>query len=371
MPYRSALFSQHEALEGRMAPFAGVLLPQAYKSERREVRSAVGSAAMTDWAFHGLLRVSGPDRTDFLNRLLSNSIPPAGRGCHAFLLNVAGKPVVETWLHALEDELLLEVPRSLARTAVEQFNHYHFTERLQIRDASAEFSPIAVLGPSARKVLEGVAAGDLSGGVGRLKVGRLRGGGSVEAWCSRSGTLAVDTFVLWVPCEEAGRVWERLLHTRNKPAPVGTGAVEVLRVEAGSPRFEADYDDTTLFLEMAPPDSYSETKGCYIGQEVVARVLHRGHVNRRLVGIRADAGKKEIQGKLFADGREVGRVTSSVVSPEFGPIALGYVRRENWHAGTALQAEKGRAVRVHELPFRPSARVSGEAELHALDAAPA
>ena len=352
MPYKTALHPDHEALDGKLAPFGGVLLPSRYKSTKREYRSARTTCVVADWGHHALLRVSGPDRSDFLNRLLSNVVPPAGQGCHTFLLNIQGKPMVEAWLYSTADEVLLEVPRAQARTAVEQFNHYHFTENLKLHEES--LTGIALVGPRSGAVLEAVSQGERpvqDYSASRLKITRLAGGGQVEVLATRTPYLGVDATVLWVPAEQAPRVWQRLLHTSLKPVAAGTEALEMLRIEAGSPRFEADYDENTLFLEMAPPDSYSETKGCYIGQEVVARVLHRGHVNRRLVGVSIE-GLRKIQGKLFADGKEVGRITSGLVSPELGPIALAYIRRENWHAGTELVTEKGTPARVHELPFR-------------------
>ena len=128
MPYKTALHPDHEALDGKLAPFGGVLLPSRYKSAKREYRSARTTCVVADWGHHALLRVSGLDRSDFLNRLLPNVVPPAGQGCHTFLLNIQGKPMVEAWLYSTADEVLLEVPRAQARTAVEQFNHYHFTE---------------------------------------------------------------------------------------------------------------------------------------------------------------------------------------------------------------------------------------------------
>ncbi len=352
MPWKTALYADHEALEGKLAPFAGVLLPSRYKSNRREYRSARTTCAVADWGHHSLLRMSGPDSRDFLNRLLSNVVPPPGQGCHTFLLNIQGRPLVEAWLFATPEEVWLEVPRAQARTAVEQFNHYHFTENLKLEEA--QHTGIILAGPRAEKVLEAVSQGERPNRpyqATKLKVTRLAGGGQVEVLCTRTPYLGVEALVLWVPTEQASRVWQRLLHTSLKPSPAGTDALEMLRIEAGTPRFEADYDENTLFLEMAPPDSYSETKGCYIGQEVVARVLHQGHVNRRLVGVSIE-GLKRIQGKLFADGKEVGRITSGFISPDYGPIALAYIRRENWHAGTELVTEKGTPARVHELPFR-------------------
>jgi folate-binding protein YgfZ len=123
-------------------------------------------------------------------------------------------------------------------------------------------------------------------------------------------------------------------------SPVSTDELEVLRVEAGSPS-PAEYTEKTMFLEVAGPDTYSETKGCYPGQEVVARTLHRGHVNRALKRVRA-AARLSDGDKLYAGAQEAGWVARAVVSPRLGPIGLAFVRREHW--GTTLLREDGLEV---------------------------
>ncbi|MGB8644496.1 MAG: glycine cleavage T C-terminal barrel domain-containing protein, partial [Anaerolineae bacterium] len=127
----------------------------------------------------------------------------------------------------------------------------------------------------------------------------------------------------------------------------------VLRVEAGLPRWGVDFDSGTLALEIPDVMSIRVDQGCYVGQEVVARLVHRGHVNRHLVGLRFEGAPLPTLGQsiLNAD-TAVGTITSAVDSPRFGAIALGYVRREVSEPGTVLRVGEALPARVVELPFK-------------------
>jgi folate-binding protein YgfZ len=136
-------------------------------------------------------------------------------------------------------------------------------------------------------------------------------------------------------------------------------ALEVMRVEAGIPSLEAELDDGVLPPEARLERAISTSKGCYVGQEIVARLRARGQVNHLLVGLRIESGAlPEIGSKLQASGRDIGEITSVARSPAEGAIALGYVRREHSEAGTRLDSASG-AVRVTALPFVAPAPVRG------------
>ena len=165
----------------------------------------------------------------------------------------------------------------------------------------------------------------------------------------------MDGYELFVPFEIFDRVWERAVAAGATPA--GLGAWEIARVEAGRPEWGIDIDESTIPQEanLDELDAISYTKGCYIGQEVVARVHFRGHVNRHLRGLRAASIDGPPTGSQLIDdsGTHVGDVRSSVASPRLGGIALGMVRREV-APGTSLTAkwETGeRRVDVCLLPF--------------------
>jgi folate-binding protein YgfZ len=155
---------------------------------------------------------------------------------------------------------------------------------------------------------------------------------------------------LLVPVEALGRVLDRLLQAGA--TPVGLGALEVLRVEQGTPRFGADMDEKTIPLEANLQRAIHYQKGCYIGQEVIARATFRGHVNRHLVGLRFAGPAPAPRAELFTGDRRVGWVTSVVESPRLGTIGLGYAHRDVGQPGTELALAGGTAkVTVVALPF--------------------
>lgn len=167
------------------------------------------------------------------------------------------------------------------------------------------------------------------------------------------GFTGEEGFQLFAPASAEASVHEALLRAGDPMGAVEGDAalLELLRVEAGTPWLGRELDETVLPAEARLERAVSTTKGCYTGQEVVARLRTRGRVNHLLVGLRPASGDAPAAGtELRADGRRVGEVTSAVRSPRFGPIALGFVRAECAEPGTGLAWEAGR-VRVEALPF--------------------
>src|SRR5262249_26450492 len=179
--------------------------------------------------------------------------------------------------------------------------------------------------------------------------------GGVRVRVQRASEVRSPGVVVHAPATAAVRVWDALVSRGARPC--GMEALEGRRIEVGVPRIGLDMDGTTLALEVPVEEAISATKGCYLGQEVVARGTARGHVNRRLVGLRLDGPAPPRGAPLARDGKEVGRITA--VGRAFGAgglAALGLVRREHWAPGTDLRAVHGHAVtvaRVAELPLAP------------------
>jgi folate-binding protein YgfZ len=170
----------------------------------------------------------------------------------------------------------------------------------------------------------------------------------------RTEETGEEGYDLWAPVETTAALWDRLRDTGA--VPVGREAWNVLRVEAGVVRYGADVDAGMLLLEAPLPDAFSLSKGCYLGQEVVARITYRGHVNRKIVGLRFDDRRVPSSGAtVTVEGREIGRVTSVVVSPtlERG-VALAVLRREHTEPGTRVEVRDGDltlTAEVSALPF--------------------
>jgi folate-binding protein YgfZ len=224
------------------------------------------------------------------------------------------------------------------------------------RDESHALRDIGVFGPEARHIvssISGVPAESLEALTSYRHVNAMIGGAAVTV--VRSPEIGVEGYDLLVPFEIFEQVWSAAVKAGAVPA--GLAAWEIARIEAGRPEWGIDIDDSTIPQEANFDDleAISYTKGCYIGQEVVARVHFRGHVNRHLRGLRASSGDAPPTGAQLADdqGNHVGDVRSSVTSPRLGGIAIGMVRREI-APGSALYArwEGGeRRVDVTTLPF--------------------
>jgi aminomethyltransferase len=337
----------------------GIALPMSYgdpAGEHRAVRDAVG---VFDRSHYGVLEIGGPDRTSFLQGMLTNDVRALGpgQGCAAALLDAHGKVQLLVAVLATEDRLLALVPGGRAAKLRDALDRFLFSERVEMRDASDDFATFVVAGPASPATVERLAGLALpitpwhhgSAVVDGRPVRVVRGAGETggpEAW-------------LLGRREDGEPLWRAILAAGVRP--VGLTALDALRVEAGTPWFGHDVDESVLLPEIASEALVSSTKGCYLGQEVVVRVRDRGHVNRRLTGLVLDGDILPRPGAaVVAGGREVGRITSVARSPALGrPIALAFVRREHWEPGSVVAVRvDGRdlAARVTALPFVPPPR---------------
>ena len=299
---------------------------QDWRAEYDAVTTPNG-AGVTDCAWLGVLELTGRDRQTFLQGMVTNDVASlaGGSGCRAAFLDSTGHILADLYVHALSDRLWLETdPRCLDRLA-QTLDKYLIMEKVRIRDVSADWVMLSLQGPLAGR---GAAQG-LSGHAGFVMP---RPGGPIPR------------FDLWVPAEEAPATWEQMVSAGV--VPVGEQANEALRVEQGRAVWGRELDETILLPEAGLSEAVSYTKGCYIGQEIVARIAARGHTNRVLRAVlpAQDAAVPKPGDTVHVPedapeaGREVGRITSAVESPKFGgrALALAYVRREYGTPGTPV-----------------------------------
>lgn len=319
------------------------------------------AAAVIDRSDRGRIVVSGADRASYLQGLLTNDIAAlrAGTGCYASYLTPQGRMIADLFLYELGDVLLVTTERDVKATVLEKFDQFIFSEDVQLGDVTDTFEQIAIVGPEAAdvvsRVVDDVSAEALTmlpeHGNTRATVG---GQAAIVVRVTDTGEPGFDVFV----DRTAAGAFRDALASRAI-VMLDADTADALRIEAGVPRFHRDMDEETIPLEAGIEDrAISLTKGCYVGQEVIIRVLHRGHgrVARRLVGVALDGGEAPPAGTAIAvEGRDIGRVTSSTVSPALGrPIALGYVHRDFVSPGTVVSVAGVRAV-VASLPFHPAA----------------
>jgi folate-binding protein YgfZ len=354
MAERLALHDEHARLGADFQDADGWLVPARYGEVAAEHAAARERVAVVDRSERGKLDVGGRDRASFLHGLLSNDVAglAPGGGCEAALLDVHGKVTALLGVHCLTDRLVLETERRLAAPVLATLDRYLFAERVELEDASDGSGILTVAGPDARKALGAALGGPVPDLARRQHVPASWGGLALRI--VRGGESGEDEYDVWMAAEGVPRVWERLREAGARP--VGREAWDVLRIEAGVVRPGVDVDAGMLLLEAGLPDHYSLEKGCYLGQEVVARITHRGHVNRRIVGLRLDEARVPPAGaRIVVEGREVGRVTSAVLSPTLRrAIALGVLRREHWEPGTRVEVRAGDATlgaEVVALPF--------------------
>lgn len=301
--------------------------PEGY----RALTEAAGVVRRGD---RGILTVTGPDRLSWLQGLVTNDVAalPVGGVCDAAYLTPQGRMIADMRVINFADRTLLDVPGPLAEALHQRLDALLFAEDAHIADDSRSLALIEVHGPAAPSITEGL---DLV----------------------RDDAFGVPGFAAVVPAAEADRFVRQLVDRGAVETTLET--LDVLRIEAGRPAFLVDMDERTIPLEAGLEDrAISFTKGCYVGQEVIVRVMHRGggRVARRLVGFRlAKAEPPRAGSPVFAGDREIGHVTSAAWSPALGAaIALGYVHRDFTTAGTSVRIEGPSGsvdAEISALPF--------------------
>lgn len=319
--------------------------------EHRAVREKVG---LIDLASRTLLRVGGKDSTRYLNGMLTNDIKALseGKGCYACLLSPQGKILADLEVYALSHAYLLEFEATLRERTLDHLNKYVIADDVAFQEMGA-FSLFALQGPEAGAVLQKlVGQTELPPEVHRHLVVPYDG---AECRVISRDLTGEGGFKLIAPREKTEALWRALMGAGA--IPVGVAAFNALRIEAGIPWYGVDFDEGNFPQEAGIEEgAVSFTKGCYIGQEFVIRIAHRGHVNRRVSGLTLQGDDPPTRGdRILKDGREVGRITSATFSPTFGKvIALGMLRRECWEPGTIVEVEsRGGQIsaQVTSLPF--------------------
>jgi folate-binding protein YgfZ len=267
--------------------------------------------------------------------MLTNDLAALGVGdlCYAALLDRKGRVQADLWVLALEGSFMLDTAPGTGAEVAGILAKHVIADDVEIEDRTEGWTAISVEGPGARDALlalEAVLPDD-----GRVVVSTWRGREFV--WAGR-GSLGPEGIGVLGPSEEVGA----LVSSLEIPA-LSDEQAEILRVEAFLPRFGVDVSDRSLPQEARLDHALSWTKGCYIGQEIVARIQSRGRVNRLLVKVGTQRAV-EPGDPITADGKSVGEVTSSVVSPVGGPIALGYVRSEVAVPGAAVEVAGCRGI---------------------------
>ena len=321
--------------------------------QTREYQAARHAVALFDRSALGKVSVTGRDRLAFLQGMLTNDVKALapGQGAPAAFLDAHGKVMTLLVVYAATDRALIELPAQMTTKTLETLDHFLISERAEFEAVDDAFAILSLQGPKARGLLEDLAGVALD--LAPYAHAEVTMGGAPVRVINRAEGPAPG-FHGWVRGEHAESLRGAVVAAGAVPA--GADTLEILRVEAGQPWYPQDVDASVILPETRLESLVSYTKGCYIGQETVARVKYRGHVNRALSGLVIEGERvPDVGARVLAAGTEVGRVTSAVRSIALGrPIALGYVRREHFEPGTAVTVADGagsQPARVSALPF--------------------
>jgi len=304
----------------------------------------------------GVLRVTGRDRLEWLNGLLTNDLKSreGPRACPALWLTPQGRMITDLIVLELGEETWLDVPAPLAAALAERFDRMIFAEDARVTDASSELASTAVYGTEAlallRKALEQNSTGGAAADPSALAIGHAQQDGLViSTHAIGSGLPGVHVYQSHA---DAQRFEETMLAGRRR---LDDHEATVLRVERGIPEFLVDTSEETIPLEAGLDDTISHTKGCYVGQEIIVRIRDRAHgrVARKLVGLQISGSVvPPVPQGVTSDGRHAGRVTSAVMSAAVGsPIALATLLRDFTEPGTPVILDDGTPAVVTALPF--------------------
>jgi folate-binding protein YgfZ len=311
-------------------------------SEMNEYSALHNGALFFDRSDRMRLRISGQKAAELVTGMVTNDVSALvpGEGQYAAALTAKGKIVADLRIFALEDALLIDTSGAAAAGWKEMVRKYVNPRLAPYHDVTSELSDFGVFGRSARSVVARVLDVDDKDLTALAPYSHIsRPFGDATAIIARVPEMDLEGFEIFIPSESVG-----LLKTRLQAAGIAAGTRdtwEIARIESGRPQWGTDMDDSTLPQEANLDElgAISYTKGCYIGQETVARVHFRGHVNRFLRRIRFVTRPAPPKGAELVDetGKVIGDIRSSALSPRFGGVALGMVRREV-PPGTTLQA---------------------------------
>ena len=352
----------HRSLDARFTEVNGVEAVDHYGEPLVEHAALRNVAGVIDLSFRGRLCLTGNDRQKFLNGQVTNNVKDlaVGEGCYAALVTAKGKMQSDLNIYCLADELLLDFEPT-ARRCHPAARKYIIADDVQVVDVASHYGLWSVQGPKADEVVLRLHLG-LELPAKRMSFVSVPDDTLGEVYLMRQPRLGTQGFDLFVPNTALDGLAARLVAAVQAVGGrvCGWQALEMARIEAGLPRFGADMDEANLPSEAGLDErAVSYTKGCYIGQEVIARLRTYGQVARALRGLRLADHLPELPvkgDKLFKDGKEAGFITSSLFSPALQcNIALGYVRREANQIGTVLflrTAQGESPVKIVSLPFR-------------------
>ena len=379
------LHEVHRSLGAKFIATHGWEMPAHYGDPVSEHLAVRMDAGIVDASHRGKVRISGRDRTAFLQKILSqdiNRLTP-GSGAYSTLLDVKGRMLAYMRIYCDEESLLMDTEPGLNETIVQTLNHYLFREAVVIEDVTLKYGLVTIQGPRSRELLSRAT------GIGIANMAECAHFNPIinDIHCKvvKTTFTGEEGYDIYAPWDGLQTLWGWLTrkHKNNPPyspfikggdsfpPPLekggkggfdrefsdeitlfGLDALETLRIEAGTPLYSIDMDEATIPIEAGLDHAISYSKGCYVGQETISRIKFRGHVNRIFMGFTINPPSTNnptipVKGdriyKIIHDiERQIGVITSACLSPTLNrPIALGYIRIEQSGPGEIVFIERG------------------------------
>jgi aminomethyltransferase len=356
----SPLVEEHRSNGATLSERDGCSLPASYGDTNAEYVAVRESAGLIDLSCRGLLSVSGTEAIQFLNGLITNDMKTLAEGhwMAAVFPNVQGRLIASIRVVRLKDRdgvpsFMIDTEGATHEVVLATLKRFTLAGDFRVTDLSTEMLGLSVQGKETRMVLNN-AFGEAVPQLDQHQVLEMDWNGKPLTVIPATHT-AEDGFDIFVASNDAVELWRSLVAAGA--IPVGLDALEVLRIEAGIARHGIDMDETNVVSETNLDDAVSFTKGCYIGQEIIARIKYRGHVAKKLTGIKFPTRVSIESGTVLRslDDKEIGRITSATFSPALNcTIALSYLKYDYLAPGTEVEAvsqdERYRAT-VTDLPF--------------------
>jgi folate-binding protein YgfZ len=314
-----------------------------------------GGAGVIDLSSRGRLLVSGSEAVMFLNGLITNDMKTLALNSWmpAVFPNVQGRLIAAVRIIHRDDGFLIDTESTSLETVTKLLDRFTLAGDFRLEDLTSGTAMVSVQGTNAAEVIR-KALGEASATVarGQVATAQLENGSHVNV--IRATHTGEDGFDLFADAKDGQTLLELLL--RAGAQPFGSDVAETLRIEAGIARFGVDMDETRVVTETNLDDAVSFTKGCYIGQEIIARIKYRGHVAKKLTGVllEQDVALESGAKILSDDQKEIGAITSATISPRLKQtIALAYVKYDYLEPGTKVKvvsAGEEFPATVTELP---------------------
>jgi aminomethyltransferase len=361
----SPLEEAHRRAGAALREQDGCVVAASYGDARAEYEAVRGgaSAGLFDLSSRGRVEVSGGEAVRFLNGMLTNDVAGLkdGEWMHAAFPNPQGRLVASVRVFRRGGAFLFDTEAATYERMLKTLERFTLAGDFHVSDLTGETAMLSVQGEGAREIVR-AALGETAAHTPRSHTTTTQFR-ELEVTVARATHTSEEGFDLFVSADAAEGLWDALVASGARP--VGFDALEVLRIEAGVARYGVDASEANVVLEVVDEaETVSYTKGCYAGQEIIARIHWRGHVAKKLTGLIFD-GVFDRDAAMPTDarvrscdegGREVGRVTSTVFSPRLGQhVALGLVKHDHLAPGTQVKIFDGDGevcgAHVAELPL--------------------